>query len=261
MRAIDDQGWPAFFQVITLDATDSTNEEIRRRADEGASEGTLVVAKTQSAGRGRRGRTWLSPVGNLYFSFLLRPVFPPAEAMQLAFVVALSLAETVRLRLPPETRVSCKWPNDILLSGRKVAGILLESQAGPDGRLQSLTIGVGLNIASHPPDREVMYPATSLRAEGARDLDPGTALKDFCWRFDDWYGQWRQLGFTPVRNAWLAMAHGLGQEVEVRLDQGQVVQGIFVDMNLEGYLILETERGRRKLAAGDVFPAIRAATA
>ena len=118
---------PAFFSVVTLASIGSTSDEVKRLSRFGAVEGTLVWAAEQRAGHGRFGRTWISPPGNLYFSLLLRPYLPPGQALQLTFVAAVALAEAIQGLLPPQRRVTCKWPNDVLVAGRKISGILLES--------------------------------------------------------------------------------------------------------------------------------------
>ncbi|HLJ64877.1 MAG TPA: biotin--[acetyl-CoA-carboxylase] ligase, partial [Stellaceae bacterium] len=126
---------PDFYRLLAYDEVGSTNEEARRFAAEGAPEGTLVWARSQSAGRARRGRQWVSDPGNLYFSLILRPNHPAAMAAQLGFAAALAIGEAAVEFLPDNVRVGYKWPNDVLVEGRKLSGILLESQGGAPGRI------------------------------------------------------------------------------------------------------------------------------
>ena len=134
---------PPFYRLLGFAELDSTNEEAKRQATAGAPEGALVWARAQSAGRGRRGRRWVSEPGNLYLSILLRPSFPPATAAQLGFAAALAVGEAAAAALPAGADVAYKWPNDVLISGRKASGILLESQAAGEGRLDWLVVGIG----------------------------------------------------------------------------------------------------------------------
>src|SRR6185437_7137121 len=171
----------------------------------GAGEGTLVLAREQSAGRGRRGRTWISPPGNLYCSLVLRPACAAPAAAQLGFAASLAVAEAVAHFLPSAVSVTCKWPNDVLVAGSKVAGILLQSRAGGSGALDWLVLGIGVNLASHPGGTE--YPATSLAAASAAEVTPKAMLPILAERLLAWYEAWRApAGFAAVREAWLARA-------------------------------------------------------
>lgn len=225
---------PPFFQPRVFEELASTNDEAKRQAAAGAAEGLLIVARRQTAGRGRWGRTWASPAGNLYFSALLRPNRPPAEAAQLSFVAALAVAEAVGV----PTRL--KWPNDVLAGGRKLGGILLE---GSDG---ALVVGVGVNVASAPDG------ATCLRAEGSTAA-PDDVLAAVCERLLHWRGRWLDAGFAPVREAWLARAAGLGAPATARLGR-ETLHGRFADLDYDGALLLDMDgAGRRRIAAGEVY--------
>ena len=241
---------PPAYRLVALDVVDSTNEEARRLAAAGAEPGTLVWAQRQSRGRGRRGRSWLSPRGNLYCSLLLRPECPPAEVAKLCFVAGLAVGDALSEFLPEGLRISHKWPNDVLVEGRKTAGILLESATAGGANWAWLVIGVGVNVASHPARTE--YPATSLAAEGA-EAQVAAVLEAYVRRLDCWLGRWRCEGFAPVREAWLARAEGLGGPVEVRLPS-ETLTGTFAELDVDGALILVTaDGGRVKVAAGEVF--------
>ena len=242
-----------FYHLIRRDEVGSTNDEAKRLAYAQAPEGTLVWAASQNAGRGRRGRPWVSPPGNLYLSLLLRPVCPALQAAQLGFVTAHALGEALTPLLG-RAPVTYKWPNDVLVSGHKIAGILLESEMSSGELVEFVIIGMGVNVAAAPEATE--YPATSLRAERVSNVTPGLLLAGFAHHFEYWYANWRTEGFAPIRHAWLARAGGLGEPVQVRLEKATLL-GRFLDLDEEGALVLEGEGGRRRIAAGEVFPAAR----
>lgn len=245
---------PSFYRLVSHERIASTNDEAKALAAEGALAGTLVWARTQTAGRGRQGRGWISPAGNFYASLVLRPDVPIATAAQLGFVAALAVADAC-LALAPAAAISLKWPNDVLLNGRKLAGILLESQSQGDGTLGWLVLGVGINLATYPV--EVEYPATALAATGA-DVDSEAMLGALAASFLIWYERWREgAGFATIRAEWLARAQGLGQPIRVRLP-AETLAGVFAGLDADGALLLEAEQGRRRIAAGEVFPALPA---
>ena len=239
---------PPGYRPIRYETIGSTNDTAKDLARAGAAAGTLVWAGEQTQGRGRRGRVWSSPPGNLYLSLVLRPDCPVAAAAQLGFVAALALGEA----LGEPAGLAYKWPNDVLIGGCKVAGILLESELDGDGRLAFLVLGVGANIVSAPPASE--FPATSLAALGLPTPSPATLLERFVAAFDAWERRWRESGFAPVRAAWRARATGLGEMIRVRLET-TALSGRFRDIDQEGTLLLETAGECRRIAAGEVFPA------
>lgn len=242
---------PPGYQLLCYDTIGSTNDEAKRLARDGAPEKTVVWAREQTAGRGRRGRAWLSPRGNLALSLILRPRCAPAPAAQLGFVAALALAEALDPSLPPTTALRFKWPNDVLADGRKLAGILLESETGAAGRLDFVVIGVGANLAAAPA--AVEFPATSLAEHGVGPPAPGDILAGFVQAFEHWARRWRDEGFLPVRAAWLARAVALGETIRVRLAGGSF-DGRFLDVDEDGALLVEAAGGARRIAAGEVFP-------
>lgn len=243
---------PPGFRVIALGSVGSTNDEAKDRARSGSPERTVVWAKVQQTGRGRRGRAWASPEGNLYTSTILRPRATPAVAAQMSFVASLAIAETAEAFLPPMAAVRCKWPNDVLVQGRKVAGILLESEASADGRLAWLVLGVGINLRYFPEGTE--FAATSLAEEGAEHPEPAAALGVYAHKLAHWYARWQAEGFAPVRAAWLARAVNRGGPVVVRLSDRELA-GTFVDLDSDGVLLLDRGDGGApvRIAAGDVF--------
>ena len=241
---------PQGYALIALDEADSTNDEAKGRAAAGAPEGTVVCARQQRAGRGRRGREWVSPPGNLYVSVILRPACEARRVAQLSFVAALAVLDLVDGPLPGRTQ--CKWPNDILVDGGKVAGILLESALGPGGRVDWVVLGVGVNVASHPGLKGPI-PSTSLVDAGAPPLPPEDALAPLLAALTRRRQVWEEEGFAPIRRAWLARAHGLGGPVTVA-NGDQMFTGTFEGVDAEGALVLaQAGAAPISIAAGDVY--------
>ena len=240
------------FHLIAYDTIGSTNDEAKRLAREGAAEGLIVWAKTQTAGRGRRGRVWVSPPGNLHMSVVLRPHCRAATAAQLGFVAALAMAGAID-ELAPAVAVQCKWPNDLLANGRKLAGILLETEMIAGESPDFVILGIGVNLMSSP--RDTPYAATSLAEEGAAAISPATLIAAFTRHFAEWLTRWNEEGFAPIRDAWLLRAIGLGQPIQVRLER-DTLDGRFLDLDNDGALMLGTPSGSRRIAAGEIFPVL-----
>ena len=239
-----------FLTIHRRESVGSTNDEAKRLADANAPEGTWVVAREQTGGKARRGRQWVSLPGNLYSSLLLRPPGPASALTALSFASAVAVGEAL-LTLASGLPVAYKWPNDVLVGGRKIAGILLESGGNPTW----VVVGIGLNVAHHPDDSE--RPATSLKAEGY-EISVDTAMSALGRTLENTYLRWRERGFDPVRQAWLARAVGLNQQITVRLPDREIA-GVFAALDQDGALLLDQADGRRlRIDAGDVF--LRAAS-
>ena len=237
------------FRIEEVAEIDSTNEGLRRRAAEGAVEGLVLRADAQTAGRGRRGRGWTSPPGNLYVSMLLRPDCAPVVGATLGFVAAIVLGAVLRDLTPAP--VLHKWPNDVLVGGGKITGMLREAGTRPDGKLEWLVLGRGVNIVSHPEGG--IHPATDLVASGGRPIAPQELLKRFLTGFGPAYDTWSRSGFGALREAWLAHAAGIGDRVVARLEREEIT-GRFADLDPDGTLVMALDGGRqRRIAAGDVF--------
>jgi BirA family biotin operon repressor/biotin-[acetyl-CoA-carboxylase] ligase len=233
---------PDGWTLVALKSVVSTNDEAVRLAEAGAPEGTVVWAREQTGGRGRRGRQWASPFGNLYSSTILRPDCPAARAAGLGFAAALAVADIV----PAGRDVRLKWPNDVLVDGGKVAGILPESAIGSDGKVEHVVMGIGINIGFAPslPDMRYLGACLGGTVEAALErLTVALAAR---------LAQWRREGFEAVRAEWLAKAGPLGLEVDVRLGE-ELVRGSFAGMDGEGALLLDTEAGRRRIVAGELL--------
>jgi len=239
----------AGYRLIIRDEVGSTMEEARRALDQGEPGKLWIVARSQNAGRGRHGRQWGSPPGNLYSSLLLTDPCEPALAPQVGFVVGLALHDAAaKLLGPAASGLKLKWPNDLLLDRAKTSGLLLEGESRA-GRL-NVIVGCGVNIASCPS--ETPYPATFLKA-----LAPQSSVETMLTGLSDAFAQrfavWSQPGgFGPIRAAWLERAAFLGETITIRLPEGPLA-GRFSGLDASGRLELETETGRRIIDAGDLF--------
>ncbi len=240
----------AGYRLIVRDAVGSTMEEARRALHDGDPGKLWIVAREQTAGRGRHGRVWGSPPGNLYASLLLTNPCEPALAPQLGFVAGLALhdAASQLVGAAAAADLMLKWPNDLLIARAKTAGLLLEGESRA-GRLD-LIIGFGVNIASCPQDTP--YPAIALAASG-----PGVTVQALlaalseAWigRFETWS---RPGGFGPTRTAWLERAAFLGETITIRLGEGPL-SGVFAGLDASGRLELDIADGRRIIDAGDLY--------
>ncbi len=233
---------PDGWTLVALDSVGSTNDEAARLAEAGAPEGTFVWAKQQTGGRGRRGRRWASPVGNLYCSTILRPDCSAPRAAELGFVAALAVADLVQ----DGRAVRVKWPNDVLVDGGKVAGILPESSIGQDGHVEHVVLGIGLNVAFAPSLPEMRYPGATLGGT------VGSAVEGLTAGLARWLAEWRKHGFDTIRAGWLDRAGPLGAEVDVKLGD-ELVRGAFAGMDREGALLLETPAGPRRIVSGELL--------
>jgi BirA family biotin operon repressor/biotin-[acetyl-CoA-carboxylase] ligase len=232
------------------DELDSTNAEARRRAETGEGGPIWITAARQSAGRGRRGRAWSTETGNLAATLLTTTDAPPAEAAQLSFVAALAAADLADTCLGVGA-ARLKWPNDVLVFGKKAVGILVESGARADGRLW-LAVGIGINLAHAPTD--VDRPATAFADHMAgRPPKPLDALEVLAARFEAWRKLWATQGFAPIAAGWTARAHGLGEACEARLPN-RTISGVAEGLDADGALRLRLPDGAlERITAGDVF--------
>ncbi len=228
--------------VEWLEEVSSTMDVARLRAERGAADGSVLAATCQTAGRGRSGRLWHSPAGNLYATIILRPTIPPSRAAELGFVTAMAIAEAVDAMAGPPTTL--KWPNDVMRGGAKLCGILLERLG--DG---AILVGIGLNVRHVPPD--LSYPVTSLAAAGA-DVTPRDALAAILPRLDAGLAAWQAAGFAPVLASWRQRGPPAGAPLQVRLAD-RTITGGFAGLGPDGCLLLDTPSGRQRLLAGDVL--------
>lgn len=218
----------------------STNDEAKALFSDGAGEGTVVRATRQTAGRGRRGRHWVSEAGNLYCSIILCPECPLSQVSQLSFVIALAVGNTIIPFLAKPDLLSYKWPNDLLLQKEKVAGILIETESHGGQQAEACIIGIGLNLNSVP--NHPAYPVTALRNYSTLTLDHEVLFYELLMQIKKLYQIWQQEGFVPIREAWMERAHGLGQEMVITIGT-QKVRGQFIGLSPEGALLLKEENG------------------
>ena len=245
--------WPEGVARHVLARTDSTNAEALRLAP-GLSGPAWIMAREQTAARGRRGRGWATPGGNFAGTLILRPKGGPAGAAQLSFVAALALYDALGDACGPAARLAIKWPNDVLLNGGKVAGILLES-AGAGASVQAVAVGIGVNLAV-APETATLEPGAvtpvSVLGETGHVVPPEEFLDLLAVAFARWQGQLDTYGFQPIRNAWLARAAKLGEPIIARTG-GTENHGIFEGIDDTGALILKTASGRQVIPAADVY--------
>jgi BirA family biotin operon repressor/biotin-[acetyl-CoA-carboxylase] ligase len=239
------------FRLSAHDTLPSTNGEALTRARVGETGPLWITAQVQTAGRGRRGNTWVSTRGNLYATLLLRNPAPVESAPELSFVAALAVHDAVTALAPVlRERLALKWPNDVLCGAKKLAGILIESEA--IGASFAVAVGIGVNCLHHPV--ETAYSATDLASAGALVSadDVFTALSGAMARRLTQWG--RGEGFASVRAEWLARAIGLGNDIRVRLP-GRELEGRFEALDQRGRLLLRLADGTvQTVTAGDVFP-------
>ena len=240
-------------RLVCLPETTSTNADAFGLAEEGAEEGTTVIADAQNGGKGRRGRVWTSPAGvNLYCSVVLRPEIMPHEASQLTFLSAVAVARAIEstTALQPEI----KWPNDVLINGRKVAGLLNEMSAETDGiNFVILGIGANLNMTQAQFPADLRSPATSLLLEQGLPVNRARFAAHMLGELDRLYTDFLQHGFGPVRDEWQQRCNANGREVVVSDAGVETVRGMFDGIDGDGALLLRFPDGTvERILSGDV---------
>lgn len=228
----------------------STSDLAKELAEEGAEHGEVVIAEVQTAGRGRRGRAWASPPRrNVYFSVVLRPDLPPSRAPELTLVASLAVCDALR---QAGVDAGIKWPNDVLVGGRKIAGILTELAAEPD-RVHWVVLGVGVNVNARPEDfpPELRGEATSVLIERGEPAPRALFAAACLTALEDWLDVHEEQGFEAIRRAWRDRSVTLGREVTVRAD-GQELVGVAEDVDEHGALLIRTETGLERVLSGDV---------
>jgi BirA family transcriptional regulator, biotin operon repressor / biotin---[acetyl-CoA-carboxylase] ligase len=236
--------------VYHFDTTRSTNDAAKLLGVQGAAEGTIVVAETQTAGRGRLGRSWVSSPGvGIYASLLLRPPLPPNELPQITLSTAVSLVRALTRAVGVTPGI--KWPNDLILKGKKLGGILTEMETESD-QIRYLVVGLGLNVNTpeFPPELDGL--ATSLRLAEGRNFPRLTILKAWLEEFEDLYLRFLARGFSDILEEWKEHSVTLGKYVAVRQGPRQV-EGLAMEVTPEGALVLETARGEEvKVTSGEI---------
>ncbi len=237
------------WRLAIHDSLASTSDLCRARALAGEGEGLAVLARRQTAGRGTQGRAWASPAGNLYLSVLLRPAEPARLLGLYALLGAVAVVRALAALLPAPDALSLKWPNDVLLHGRKLAGLLAEGAASADGTIDFLVLGIGVNLAVAPdlPDRP-----TACLAECAPPPAPEAAARAILETLTAWRARWEADGFAPVRQEWLRWGPAPGTKLRLRVG-GAVRSGRFAGIDDQGGLLLATPEGVAAFAAGEVL--------
>ncbi len=242
----------ADWRVQVLGSASSTQDLVRDLAETmNEPEGLAIQAMQQVKGRGRHGHAWTSPMGNLYLSMLLRPACKAMDAGQLAFVTGVALSEAIDEVIDGDAHTkTLKWPNDILIDGRKVSGILLESKLKTNGMMDYVIVGVGVNIFAPP--------------EGAVSLDQVKKQPVYVNKFRDavldsfarQYTLWQEKGFAPIREAWLKQAHGINDAMSIRLPE-ITYSGIFRGVDEQGALMADVGGELKRFTAGEVHFGIK----
>lgn len=245
--------WPAGYGRRVLSSVDSTLSEAARIAPSLAGPEWLLALE-QTAARGRRGRAWVMPVGNFAGTLVLPVDEAPGQAALRSFVMSLALRDAFVAATGREDVFALKWPNDVLLRGGKVAGILLES-VGSGARVTHLAIGVGVNLAAAPDASQVeegALPPMALKSTLGTAISPESFLALLATAYARYEDQFRTYGFDPIRTAWRAHAAKMGEVITARTTRDTYI-GTFVDVDGDGQLVLETAKSRITIPAGDVF--------
>ena len=231
---------PPPFRLVERDEVTSTNDTAIELAEAGTAAWSVVRARLQTGGRGRRGRVFVSPPGNFYTSFILRPCIAPRDLPQLSLITGVAVAESIEESAPGIAPVRCKWPNDVLINDAKVAGILVET--GGD----AVIVGIGINLVSHPDIGGV--PTTDLASEGAPGVERDPLLATLCRRLKHRVTDWESSGFASQRLAWLDRAAGIGTRASFSEDSSMV--GRIVGLAHDGALIMESDGRRVRMVSG-----------
>lgn len=241
--------------LTAAETLESTNQFLLDAAEQGAPEGALAVAESQTAGRGRQRRLWHSPAGrNLYFSVLLWPRLPMMRFPQLALLTALALRRAA-LALKPSLPIGLKWPNDLWLAGKKLSGILCECPAGANAEgHRGIVLGVGLNVNSLEEDfpPELRTVATSLKWHAGHDFSREILLAEFCNAFQELYGQWQQAeDLSPFLGEWQKNDVLVGRTITIQRPT-DLLTGEVVGYTPQGFMLLQTDAGVQTISVGDV---------
>ncbi|WP_225999106.1 biotin--[acetyl-CoA-carboxylase] ligase [Paenibacillus sp. BJ-4] len=240
-------------RIVILDSTVSTQQDAMRLAEEGAPEGTVVLAEEQTAGRGRLGRRWFSPRGKgVWMSIVLRPTQPMAFTPQLTLLTGVALCRAIRRLTGVEAGI--KWPNDLLIHGRKVSGILLES-AAEDQRVRYCIAGIGIDVNLNRDDypEELSQVGTSLKIEAGHEIDRTELIAAVLGEMEQLCMLYAEQGFQPIAMLWEALSVTINRTVRAHTGQGVAVEGTAVGLDPSGALVVETDQGERiQVISGDI---------
>ena len=234
---------PGFINIIRKEITGSTNEDIALLAKQNAGAWTVVQALEQNSGRGRHGKTWDSQRGNLFMSLLLRPAVGSRHWGELSFLSAVAVA-TILSEYINSQRIEVKWPNDVLINGKKIAGILLEV-LNFGAKAPAVVMGIGINISKKP--KEFEYPVTCIQDYKNEITSSDEVLTSLLHSFVHWFRIWENDGFDMIRTEWMKRAYKLDGTVEVEGKNGSLDKFKFKGIDAEGAMLLDDENGTRNL--------------
>ncbi len=235
------------WRVSVYETVESTQTHVFEKVAEDEPEGFVVQGLQQVGGKGRHGNQWTSPIGNLYMSMLLRPDCTMMQAGEMAFVIGVALSEAMNPYIDPNKHnKQLKWPNDILVDGLKISGILIEADSNDKGGVNALVVGMGINIFIAPDL------AVSISKISEKPIYINVFRDEVLASINRWYKRWTEKGFAPIRDAWLKQAYGIGDEITARLPNDKI-KGVFKSIDEQGALILEMPDGSDKIIhAADV---------
>jgi BirA family biotin operon repressor/biotin-[acetyl-CoA-carboxylase] ligase len=245
--------WLKNYNLLIFDEIDSTNDEAKRLALAGVKGDFVIWANTQTKGRGKDSRPWVSAHGNLHLSILLTPKANMAYNADLSLMVAVAVGEVLTNILPVKTKISYKWPNDILVEDKKISGILLESVI-IGGQCRGLIIGVGINISAAPllPEND-RYQATCIAEYITSKIDSSIVINDFMKSFEFFLDAYKNYGISPIKEIWLQKCNDIGKKITIKIGEKEV-SGIFSDMTKNGEIKLTLSSGEElSIASGEVF--------
>lgn len=234
--------------ILSYASIDSTNDTAYKLAEDGAKEGMVVVAERQKKGKGRQGRRWASPKGGIYFSCIIRPDIEPKEVAKITLVSALAVCVSIRemARIP----VLIKWPNDIMIGGRKVCGILTEMKAEQD-RVDFLVIGIGINVDNPLP--ALPKGSTTLSEESGAGVSKVELTKKVLEKLEHYILLFKKEGFEPIRDEWRGLSGTLGRHVKMHSHEGKI-EGQAIDVDNDGALVVRLDSGfHKRILSGDVI--------
>jgi len=238
------------FNLKYFDSVESTNDAAASFASQGCKPWTIVCANEQKKGKGRLGRKWISKKGNIFFSIILKPDLKVNHTPQLNFVASLAIYDTLRPFLPREVAFNFKWPNDLLLNEKKFCGILIETSFIGD-TLDWLVLGIGINVLSFP--KGTIFPATSLKEMGCKDLSDESFLQRFLENFKKYFVSWEVEGFNRVKRAWLKKAYRLNENISLNMNSKKII-GKFIGIDNSGQIILKLNTEKKKIFnVGDIL--------
>lgn len=234
---------PPLYDLVVLEKTDSARAHAERLADEGAEEGTLVWAQSQTEGLGRNGRYWMSGQKNLHLALVLRPEDAFDVACQISLVTTICVAMAISEQAEPMIELRYRWPNDVLLNRGKAAGITLSGRLAADQLPTWMVVSLNVNVFDHPGSLD--FDCASMRGEGFESYDRIKLAETFCRHFLSWANRWAKDGFEPIRKAWLTRAQGDPLRQTLRLADEEI-SGIFDGLDNSGALILESDTGKKR---------------